>query len=460
MKRGLLLISLLLAIAFVSAQDIIGSWKGKLSLPNGEQLTIVFHISQESNVYKATLDSPDQGTKGIPTESTTFANSVLTIKIPVINASYQGNLKEDGKLHGTFTQGILMPLVLEKGEVIKPKRRQEPQPPFAYKAEEVTFRNEEAGITLAGTLTLPQTGSHFPAVVLITGSGAQNRDEELMGHKPFLVLADYLTRQGIAVLRFDDRGTAKSGGNFQTSTSIDFATDVAAALRYLKSRKEVNPKKTGLLGHSEGGSIAFMQAAKNKDIAFIVSLAGPGVKGDSLMLKQAEDICKSQGMTESGWQTTAPTFRKQYALISQSNDTEQLNKALYDNLIKAVPAGMSLDETVQKGMKSQIEIMTAPWYIQFVKYDPTHDLQQITCPVLALNGERDIQVDAAVNLQAIETQIKGNGNKRVTTKVYPGLNHLFQHCHQCTLTEYGQLEETISPEVLKDIAEWIQTISR
>lgn len=454
MKKTLLLACLILNISLVGAQDITGSWNGKLSLPNG-QLTLVFNISRDGESYQTTFDSPDQGAKGIPTESTTFVNSVLTIKIPTIGASYQGELKTDGKLHGSFTQGLPFPLVLEKGEVEKQKRPQEPQPPFAYKTEEITFENKTAGITLAGTLTLPQTGNRFPAVVLITGSGAQNRDEELMGHKPFAVIADYLTRHGIAVLRFDDRGTAKSGGNFNTATSIDFATDVAAALHYLKGRKEINPQKTGLLGHSEGGCIAFMQAAKDKEIAFVVSLAGPGVKGDSLMVKQGEAICKSQGMTDAVWQVQAPVFRKQYALIAESNDIEKLRKDLYDNLISTIPVPMKVDEKVQKNMKAQIDIMTTPWYIQFIKYNPTNDLRKITCPVFAINGEKDIQVDATMNLKAIEAQIKSNGNKKVTTKTYPGLNHLFQHCRQCTITEYGQLEETISPEVLKDVTNWI-----
>lgn len=453
MKRGTLLILLLLTALFVSAQDIVGTWKGKLSLPTG-QLTIVFNITRDDGGYKATCDSPDQGAKGIPTQSTTFAGSTLTIQIPAINASYEGKLKEDGKVHGTFTQGIPLTLVLGKGEIEKPKRPQEPQPPFAYRTEDVTFGNEEAGITLAGTLSLPQTGSRFPAVVLITGSGAQSRDEELMGHKPFLVIADYLTRNGIAVLRFDDRGTAQSGGNFDTSTSIDFATDVAAALRYLGSRKEINPKKTGLLGHSEGGSIAFMQGAKNRNIAFIVSLASPGVKGDSLMLKQVEAISKSQGMRDAVWQMQAPVFRNRYALLTQDKSADLLKQELYEDAMKYIPTGTANDN-LKKQIEREIDTMTTPWYIQFIQHNPTNDLRNITCPVFAVNGEKDIQVDAAVNLKAIEDNIRSNGNRKVTTKSYPGLNHLFQHCRQCTVGEYGQLEETISPEVLKDIASWI-----
>ncbi|WP_455593335.1 alpha/beta hydrolase family protein [Bacteroides sp.] len=459
MKRGFLLTSLLLITLFISAQDITGTWKGKLSLPMG-QLNLVFNISRNGELYKATCDSPDQGVNGIPTESATFTGSVLTIQIPAISASYKGEMKEDGKIHGTFTQGLPFPLVLEKGEIEKPKRPQEPQPPFPYKTEEVTFRNEEADITLAGTLSLPQQGSKSPAVVLITGSGPQNRDEELAGHKPFLVIADYLTRHGIAVLRFDDRGTAQSGGNFQTSTSIDFATDAAAALKYLRSRKEINPKKTGLLGHSEGGLIAIMQAAKDKNLSFIVSLAGPGVKGDSLMLKQAETIFKSQGMAEAAWLSLKPSLRERYAILTQDKSAEQIKAEFHENVMKTIPPGTTVDNSLRQRMENEINAMTSPWYIQFMKYDPTAALQKIKCPVFALNGEKDIQVDAAMNLKAIEENILSNGNKKVTTKMYPELNHLFQHCKQCTLTEYGQLEETISPEVLKDVANWILNITK
>lgn len=454
MKRVFLLINLSLITLLTSAQDITGTWKGKLSLPTG-QLTLVFNISREGDRYKSVVDSPDQGVRGIATETTTFTDSVLNIKIPGISASYKGELREDGKIHGAFTQGSFFPLILEKGEIEELKRPQEPQAPFPYKTEDVIFRNEGAGITLAGTLSLPQTGSKFPAVILITGSGPQNRNEELAGHKPFLVIADYLTRHGIAVLRFDDRGTAQSGGNFQTSTSLDFATDVAAALKYLRSRKEINPKKTGLLGHSEGGLIAIMQAAKDKDISFIVSLAGPGVKGDSLMLKQAEAIFKSQGMADAAWTSLKSDLRNRYAILAQDKSVEQIKAEFHENVMKTIPPGTTVDNNLRQRMENEINAMTSPWYIGFMQYDPTADLQKIKCPVFALNGEKDIQVDAAMNLKAIEENISSNGNKKVITKIYPGLNHLFQHCKQCTLTEYGQLEETISLEVLKDVADWI-----
>ena len=455
--RKLFPILLLFIFPNLLAQDITGTWSGKLKLPNGA-LTIVFHINNIGQEYKTTLDSPDQGGIGIATQATTFQDSTLVIDIPLIHASYKGTLKADGKLHGAFVQGLSIPLELVKGEVEKLKRPQEPQPPYSYRTEDVKFSNEKAGITLAGTLTLPQEGSKFPAVILLTGSGPQNRDEELMEHKPFLVIADYLTRNGIAVLRFDDRGTAQSEGDFKSSTSFDFATDGEAAFKYLKTRKEINPKKIGLLGHSEGGIISFAITAKNKDIAFVVSLAGTGIKGDSLMLKQVEAISKSQGVAEANWEKEKPALRKRFALLTQDKDASEIEKELREEVQKSAPYMLN-NEAMQKQMESQIKAMTTPWYLYFMRYDPATDLKNIKCPVLVLNGDKDIQVDATVNVKAIKESIESNGNKQVTTKVYAGLNHLFQHCRTCTLNEYGQLEETISPEVLHDIAEWIAGVT-
>ena len=441
----------------LSAQDISGAWHGKLSIPTGS-LTIVFHISQtEQDVYVTTLDSPDQGANGIKTQTTSFNDSTLIIQIPVIHASYKGKLNSDNTINGTFTQGMPLPLNLKKGEASRPKRPQEPQPPFPYRSEEVTVRNERDGINLAGTLTLPEKGTKFPAVVMVTGSGAQNRDEEIMGHKPFFVIADYLTRNGIAVLRCDDRGTAASQGTHATATNEDFATDTEAMVNYLRSRKEINAKKIGIIGHSAGGIIAFIVAKKDPSIAFVVSLAGAGVRGDSLMLKQVELISKSQGMPDAVWQGMKPSIRNRYAILQQTDKTpEELQKELYADVTKTMSPEQLKDLNTIQQLSAQISSMTSPWYLHFMRYDPGQDLKKLKCPVLALNGKKDIQVDAVMNLTAIQKRITGNGNKNVTVKAYPNLNHLFQTCEKGTLTEYGQLEETINPEVLKDIIEWIR----
>ena len=404
-----------------------------------------------------TLDSPDQGANGIKTQTTSFNDSTLIIQIPVIHASYKGKLNSDNTINGTFTQGMPLPLNLKKGEASRPKRPQEPQPPFPYRSEEVTVRNERDGINLAGTLTLPEKGTKFPAVVMVTGSGAQNRDEEIMGHKPFFVIADYLTRNGIAVLRCDDRGTAASQGTHATATNEDFATDTEAMVNYLRSRKEINAKKIGIIGHSAGGIIAFIVAKKDLSIAFVVSLAGAGVRGDSLMLKQVELISKSQGMPDAVWQGMKPSIRNRYAILQQTDKTpEELQKELYADVTKTMSPEQLKDLNTIQQISAQISSMTSPWYLHFMRYDPGQDLKKLKCPVLALNGKKDIQVDAVMNLTAIQKRITGNGNKNVTVKAYPNLNHLFQTCEKGTLAEYGQLEETINPEVLKDIIEWIR----
>ena len=457
MRTLVLLLAGLALSSSLSAQDISGAWHGKLSLPTGS-LTIVFHISQtEQDVYVTTLDSPDQGANGIKTQTASFNDSTLIIQIPVIHASYKGKLNSDNTINGTFTQGMPLPLNLKKGEASRPKRPQEPQPPFPYRSEEVTVRNERDGINLAGTLTLPEKGTKFPAVVMVTGSGAQNRDEEIMGHKPFFVIADYLTRNGIAVLRCDDRGTAASQGTHATATNEDFATDTEAMVNYLRSRKEINAKKIGIIGHSAGGIIAFIVAQKDPSIAFVVSLAGAGVRGDSLMLKQVELISKSQGMPDAVWQGMKPSIRNRYAILQQTDKTpEELQKELYADVTKTMSPEQLKDLNTIQQLSAQISSMTSPWYLHFMRYDPAQDLKKLKCPVLALNGKKDIQVDAVMNLTAIQKRITGNGNKNVTVKAYPNLNHLFQTCEKGTLAEYGQLEETINPEVLKDIIEWIR----
>lgn len=454
-------IGLLMGMFFaysVFAQDISGVWKGKLVTPVGS-LTIVFHLNRVADgthAYTTTMDSPDQGAYGLKGQNSVVDDSVWMVQFPKIQASYKGRLNPDGTIRGTFTQGVDMLLNVERGAAVSPNRPQEPVPPFPYKSEEVVVRNELAGINLAGTLTLPGKGKNFPAVVLVTGSGAQNRDEELMGHKPFLVLSDYLTRNGIAVLRCDDRGTAASEGDHTTATDEDFATDVAAAICYLRSRKEIDKQQIGIVGHSVGGTIAFISAAKDPLVAFVVSLAGVGVKGDSLLLRQVELISKSQGMADDTWQAMKPSIQKRYAILQQTEKTpEVLRKELYAEITKVIPSGQLKDLNTIQQISAQIASITSPWYLHFLRYDPATDLQRVKCPVLALNGERDIQVDAAMNLESIRRHLIGSGNKRVTVKAYPHLNHLFQTCKKGTLGEYAELEETISLEVLQDVTAWI-----
>jgi hypothetical protein len=273
MKAILALLMMLTTTLFVNAQDITGQWNGVLQV-QGMQLRVVFNVSKTDNGYSSTMDSPDQGAKGIPVTNTSFENAKVRFEVANARIEYLGELKEN-KIVGTFKQG---------GQA--QKRPQEPTKPYPYYSEDVTFQNTKAGIALSGTLTLPKKEGVFPVAILISGSGPQNRDEELLGHKPFLVISHYLTRNGIGVLRYDDRGVAQSTGDFKTATSADFATDVESAMAYLKTRKEIHKRKIGLIGHSEGGIIAPMVASKNKDVSFMVLLAGTGIRGDKLLLLQ------------------------------------------------------------------------------------------------------------------------------------------------------------------------------
>lgn len=439
----------------VFSQSITGDWFGILTSENNK-LRIIIHITQSDSGYKASMDSPDQGVKGIPVSTVQYQTSQLTIEMAAIGAKYIGKIMNDTLLKGTFVQGnFSIPLKLSKKEIVL-NRPQEPIPPYPYKTIDVTFPNKEAGITLAGTLTLPATKGKHPAAILVSGSGPQNRNEEIMGHKPFLVIADYLTRNGIAVLRFDDRGVGKSEGNFSTATEKDFSTDVEAAYNYLKQYKNIDRDKIGIIGHSAGGWCAFMLAGRNKEIKYVVSLAGMAVQGDSLMLKQAESIYKSNGMPDSIWQTLAPKLRKRYTLLKQNKKPEILRKELYLNITESLSTKDLHNNQLKKQIKTEIQTMTSPWYLHMMKYDPIQDLKKITCAVLALNGEKDIQVDADINLSSIQTTMQNNGNSNVTIKKYPSLNHLFQHCKTGKISEYADIEETISPEVLHDIVQWIK----
>jgi len=442
------------------AQEIIGEWNGVLKV-QGIQLRVVFHIAKTEDGYTATMDSPDQSVTGIPVTTITFENTNLTLEITNARIVYSGRLEENSVM-GTFSQsGQEFPMNLQrepfKKEVVN--RPQEPQKPYPYHSEEVSFQNTNANISLAGTLTIPKEEGVFPAVILISGSGAQNRDEELFNHKPFLVLSDYLTKNGFAVLRYDDRGTAQSTGDFASATTVDLASDVESAIVYLKTRKEIDIKKIGLLGHSEGGIIAPMVAAKSKEMGFIILLAGTGIRGDKLLLMQQELLAKASGQSEEVIQETKKVNTKVFDIVVKSNNsntlrtelTTFLNENLKNNPNQEIPQGMTAEQYVEL----QVNQISNPWLEFFIKYDPSDALTKVTCPVLAINGEKDLQVPAKENLNAIENALKKGKNKNVTIKEFPNLNHLFQECSTGLPNEYGIIEQTISPKVLQEIAQWI-----
>lgn len=458
MKKTLSLLILLLS-ASLFAQDMTGAWKGDLIIPGGK-LRFVLNISQGVSGFTATMDSPDQGAKGIKVDKIDFYENMLTFSIPAGGISYKGTLEKD-IIKGTFKQGAYdLPLNLAKGEIQNViKRPQEPKAPFPYYTEDVTFKNAKAGISLSGTLTLPKKEGNYPVVILISGSGSQDRNEEIFDHKPFLVLADHLTRNGIGVLRYDDRGIGKSGGNPANATSEDFATDTQAAFDYLKTRKEVNKKKIGLIGHSEGGLIAQLIAEKNADVAFIVMLAGPGIQGSELMVLQNYLAGKADGIPESELTAMGTTLREAYNVVVTENDEKARKAAVATVFNKGftpffASKGVPRDE-IGRAVNAQVETVTSPWFVYFLRYNPAPVIEKIKCPILALNGEKDFQVAAGANLDAIKRAAERGGNKKVITKNMPGLNHLFQECVTGTLQEYGEIEQTMSPVVLNEISTWI-----
>jgi fermentation-respiration switch protein FrsA (DUF1100 family) len=461
MKKLIIFMTLILSLSLAEAQDISGEWNGVLSV-QGLQLRLVFHLTKNGEGWTATMDSPDQGATDIPVTRVSFENLNLVISLDNLKAEYLGTLKGD-TIKGTFRQsGMSFPVDLSRGKpVIKAVvRPQEPKEPYPYYTEEVTFENQKDSITLAGTLSLPQKEGKFPAVVLITGSGAQNRNEEVFGHKPFLVLADYLTRKGIAVLRFDDRGTSKSKGNFKTATTQDFATDVESAVKYMQTRKEINKKKIGLIGHSEGGIIAPIVAGNlKKNIAFIVLMAGTSIRGDQLLLMQQEKIQRASGASDEEIQKTAGINRVLFDMVIRSKEPEILGSELKEYLTREIGAIPASEK--QAGMKDEDYISQAmaqlnnPWMFNFIRYDPAPALEKVKCPVLALNGEKDLQVPADVNLEGIRKSLEKGGNKKVTVHKLPGLNNLFQECKTGLPSEYAGIEQTISPAVLEEIAGWI-----
>ena len=459
-KTTAILLAILFNVAFLQAQDVAGHWNSVLRV-QGTNLRLIFNITKTDAGYTSTMDSPDQGALGIPIATTVFDGSKLSLAVPAIGFSYEGEFKTDS-IVGTFKQGGLsLPLTLHRTttEIKPPARPQEPKPPFPYRSEDVTFENKTAGITLAGTLTMPQTGNNFTAVILISGSGAQDRNQEIMGHKPFLVIADYLTRQGIAVLRYDDRGTAQSTGNFATATTADFATDVESAIAYLKTRNEINHRKIGLIGHSEGGVIAPMVASQSEDVAFIVMLAGTGLRGDKILLLQNELVSRAMGMPEDqikrGNKVSAMIYDKiinAEELASRQEMTDFI-MSLKNELVEFLPQGLSVNDYI-RNLAMQ---MSSPWMQYFIRHDPSFTLEKVRCPVFAVTGSKDLQVPAKENLTAISRALERGGNTKVTIREYPGLNHLFQECTTGLPTKYATIEQTFSPIVLRDLVEWIKS---
>jgi hypothetical protein len=445
-----------------ASRSLQGFWQGAIEV-GALKLRIWARVTQAADgSYTATMDSPDQGAKDLPVSAVTVHGDSVRFELKNLGAAFDGRLDATAStLTGNWHQGgQSLPLVLARSEEQHVAARpQEPKKPYPYDEEEVTYASDAPGVQLAGTLTLPRSKMPCTAVLLITGSGPQDRDEALLGHRPFLVLADYLTRRGIAVLRVDDRGTGKSTGKFATATSRDFARDARGGVAYLRGRKEIDPKRIGLLGHSEGGLIAPMVAAQSRDIAFIVLLAGPGLTGDEILLRQGALIAKAMGASDSTVARSRAVQERTYAVLKSEPDSATAQKKIhaiqaeaFAKLTEAEKNSMHMSESM---IDQQIKAVMSPWFRYFLTYDPRPTLQQVKCPVLAIDGDLDLQVPPKEDLDAIAAALKKGGNKDYKTVQLPKLNHLFQTCKTGSPSEYGTIDETIAPVALDTIGDWI-----
>jgi len=428
MKALRTLTSVVFAMMALAANAQEGTWNGELNVM-GNKVPLVFNFSTNG----CTIDSPSQGVNGIQAEKTVKDDGTIKVKVGMIGATFEGKMA-DGEIKGTYVQnGFPLPLTLKPGKLVV-KRPQTPVPPFPYKEESVSFTN--AQYTFNGTLTLPENYSkNTPVVLMVTGSGQQNRDEELFSHKPFAVIADALARQGIASLRYDDRGWGDESVNFADFTTDDFRQDAAAAIPLL--RKRFN--KVGILGHSEGGTIAMMLAAEGK-ADFIVSLAGMAISGKETLIMQNRQAMSAIGLPKEMVDSYCNSISKALDEIASGKKASEIN-------IDDVPQALKPITT------KALQQADTPYIRHFLTVDVGKLLPKIKCPVLALNGTKDTQVDCDANTTRIE---KGLANCKHSIKKIDGVNHMFQHCNTGIVTEYQQIEETISPEVLQEVAKWIK----
>jgi hypothetical protein len=448
-----------------SEASIAGVWQGTVRHPKMGEVEFYFTIDRkDAGSFMAKVDIPAQKARNIPVNEVRFTAPDLILDMSSFGFIYEGKAAEDlSGISGRLKTGDeILPLDLRRSAgVPEANRPQDPRKPYPYEEIEVDFQNREADITLFGTLTRPSGQGPFPGVVLISGSGPQDRDSTLAGHRTFLVLADSLTRRGIAVLRFDDRGVGRSQGDFHKATAADFASDAQAAWAFMSRQPRIDAKNIGLVGHSEGGIVAPMTAAKNQAIAFVVLLAGTGIPGERLALIQGREISRSRGAGEEAISKEA-RMNEQLFRVFETRDDSQTAEAEMRLIIAESLAGMSDVEKKELNVSEGSLLQDMKGYLAdysrarfFLAYDPAIALRKLSCPVLALNGDKDTQVPADANLPAIEQALKLAGNTNVQIKRMPGLNHLFQTAQTGHPREYGKIEETISPAVLQLVGDWI-----
>jgi fermentation-respiration switch protein FrsA (DUF1100 family) len=449
-----LVLALNMAVAAPPAATpaIEGVWSGTLEA-GAARLRLALHVAaQPPGGLTARLDSLDQGATGLVIDEITLRGRTVSLRMKALGASYTGTLGDDGNtISGEWIQGGAFPLTFRRGAPQAQRRPQEPMRPLPYREEEVSFRS--AGAKLAGTLTLPPGKGPFPAAVLVSGSGPQDRDETIAGHKPLLVLADHLTRNGIAVLRYDDRGFARSTGRFQSATTPDFADDAQAGLALLRSRPEVDGRRAGLVGHSEGALVAALVASRTADAGFVVLLAGNGVNGEAILYEQGAQVARAAGVPAELAARQKAVQQAVFAVLKQESDPAAARRKLEEVL---TPASALLPaEQRAAAVQAQIDGALSPWLRAFLTYDPLPPLRALKCPVLALFGEKDLQVPPAQNAGPVEAALEEGGNPDHSVRVLPGLNHLFQTATTGLPTEYGAIDETMAPAALSAISDWI-----
>jgi pimeloyl-ACP methyl ester carboxylesterase len=431
-----------------------GLWQTALET-HGMRLRFQLHVSHDTDgQLVASLDSLDQNVSGLPAVNISLKESAFHLEIPAVAGAYDGTLNAaKNSLTGKWSQtGADADLTFTRSDQpLELRRPQTPIKPYPYREEEVTFSNASAKVTLAGTLTLPKGAGPFAAAVLVAGSGPQDRDDTISNHKPFLILSDYLTRKGIAVLRYDKRGMPKSTGSLDSATTLDLASDAAAALAFLKSRKDIDPSRIGIIGHSEGAIIAPYLASRSKEIPWLVLLAAPATKGEETLLKQSELIARAGNLTEPQITASLEFDEEAYNLVREEKDSAKLNEKLL-NLVKSTGMDSALPPVA---LEQQLRTLTSPWFRFFLDYDPLPNLQKTTCPVLALYGQNDLQVPAKLNMPLVQKAFADADNKDADIRQLAQLNHLFQHSYSGSPAEYAAIEETFAPEALQAISDWL-----
>jgi len=444
-----------------SQTTLEGAWQGTLQAGAVPLRLVVRFSKNDDDALVGKMDSIDQGANDLPIDEIELKDGTLRFSMKLIAGSYEGKLSKDGsKFEGQWQQGgVTLPLALARTD--KPpelRRPQEPKKPYPYDEVEVAYENAAGGVKIAGTLTLPRGDGPFPAVLLISGSGPQDRDEQILGHRPFLVLADHLTRHGIAVLRVDDRGVGGSTGDWLSATMEDVAGDVLAGVAFLKQQPKIDANKIGLVGHSEGGIVAPIAAVRSPDMAFIVLLAGTGVTGEEIIFSQGKLIAKAMGASDEAIERQQELTRQYVALLKddRTENVAERSQQLLDEHFESLPEDERKQaEALRSIYEANMRMSDSPWFRFFLTHDPRPTLRQVQCPVLAVIGENDLQVPAEENLREIERALAASGNTDYTVKELPGLNHLFQTSATGSIAEYATIEETIAPTALEFIADWI-----